>query len=102
MQIDTNNDGFMELEEFKTFLLKLNIKMNHQDVSTLFGEMIRKHKDKITFQEFYQYFEEMIKVEKAIHTQSEVDLLAAFLKADTQGKCEVGGISQFINKRWEK
>ena len=43
----------------------------------------------------------MIKGEKAIHTQAEIDLLTAFLKADGEGKCKMGGISQFINKRWK-
>ena len=102
MRHDVDGDGFMSLEEFETFLSRLNLTMNHQDVRALFKEMNRKHEGKITFQEFYRYFEEMINGEKATHSQSELDLLAAFLKADRESKCEMGGISQFITRRWEK
>ena len=102
MANDTNADGFLSLKEFEIFLLKLNLKMTHLEVDALFKEVKQNPKDEIKFQEYYQYFEDMINGEKATHTQSELDLLAAFLKADREGKCEVGGISQFINKRWEK
>ncbi|CAF3354998.1 unnamed protein product, partial [Rotaria sp. Silwood2] len=102
VQSDTDRNGYLELHEFEAFLLKLNIEMNHQDASALFQEIAQKSKDKITFQEFYRYYEAMIKGEKATHTQSEIDFLAAFLKADRDGKCELGGITQLINKRWEK
>ena len=102
MSNDTNGDGFLSLEEFEIFLSKLNLKMNRQDVSALFKEIDRKNKNQITLQEYYQYFDEMINGDKATRTQSQVDLLQAFLKADREGKCEVGGISQLINKRWEK
>ncbi|CAF4117146.1 unnamed protein product, partial [Rotaria magnacalcarata] len=96
-----NADGFLSLEEFEKFLSNLNIEMNHEDVKALFQEINPKNKDQITFQEFYQYYAEMIKAEKAMHTQSELALLAACLKADREGTCALGGISQFINKRWE-
>ncbi|CAF4567605.1 unnamed protein product, partial [Didymodactylos carnosus] len=102
LENDANGDGFMTLEEFELFLPKLNLKMSPQDMSTLFKEINRKNAHKLTFQEFFQYFDDMIQGRKAEHTQAELDLLQAFLKADKEGKCEVGGITQFINKRWEK
>ncbi|CAF4839709.1 unnamed protein product, partial [Rotaria magnacalcarata] len=101
LAVDVNADGFLSLEEFEKFLSNLNIEMNHEDVKALFQEINPKNKDQITFQEFYQYYAEMIKAEKAMHTQSELALLAACLKADREGTCALGGISQFINKRWE-
>ena len=102
MGIDANGDGYISLKEFETFLLQLNIEMSYQDMETLFEEINGERTERITFQKFYQYYEKMINGEEATYTQSEFNLLAACLKADREGKCKLGGISQFINKRWEK
>ena len=81
MANDTDGDGYLSLKEFEIFLLSLNVKMTDQEVRALLKEIIRKHEDEITFQEYYQYFENMINGQKAIHTQSELDLLSSIFKS---------------------
>ncbi|CAF1577316.1 unnamed protein product, partial [Didymodactylos carnosus] len=72
-----------------------NLSAVRQKLEVVFLESDANGDGFMTLQEF-EFFLSKLNIK-----MSHQDLIA-FLKADKEGKCEVGGITQFINKRWEK
>ncbi|CAF1536768.1 unnamed protein product, partial [Didymodactylos carnosus] len=116
---DADMDGYLNLNEFITFLQHhLNLTLDESQIHQIFNDMDKKKIGKLEFQNFFQYLSNLIKGDDAeiisasrqlqqqeqqpisAAAKAKFDLFVALLNADKEGKCRLGGITQFMNKKW--
>ncbi|CAF1452091.1 unnamed protein product, partial [Didymodactylos carnosus] len=115
---DADMDGYLNLNEFKTFLQHhLNLTtLDENQIHQMFNDMDKKKTGKLECQSFFQYLSTLIKGDDAeiisaslqleqqqsisAAAKAKFDLFVALLNADKEGKCPLGGITQFMNKKW--
>ena len=101
--VDDNENGYLDIEEFKSLLNYLNIRsLKDSQIVNIYLDMKKKAKnDQLSFDDVFNYVHSIIFIREDL-SQHQLDLFDAMLTADHLNQCQLGGITQFLNRTWAK
>jgi Ca2+-binding EF-hand superfamily protein len=100
LQIDSDGNGKISLEEFTRFVKGLGIQMGENEIKLLFLTVDRNRSGFISLKDFEEYFANFI-MDETNHGELESKLRSAFLKADRDGTGTID-FKEFTEFAWEK
>ena len=98
--IDKKKCGYFGIVGLKQFLDQLNLsELNDSEVVDIYLDMDKRPDGELDFEHLFQYFRSIIVMENEL-SPAKVRLFEAMLTADHLNQCNLGGITQFLNKTW--
>lgn len=101
--VDDNENGYLDIEEFKSLLNYLNIRsLKDSQIVNIYLDMQKKaNTEQLSFDDVFKYVHSIIFIREDLN-QHQLDLFDAMLTADHLNQCQLGGITQFLNRTWAK
>ena len=100
--VDDDENGYLDIKEFKSLLNYLNIRsLSDSEIIEIYRDMKQMANNELTFDGVYQYVYNIIFIRDNLN-QCQLRLFDAMLTADHMNQCQLGGITQFLNRTWAK
>ncbi|XP_064605438.1 uncharacterized protein LOC135470430 [Liolophura sinensis] len=100
MRIDADGNGKIDNDEFRKFIQGLGLKIKDREINFLFKSVVKANVDFITFQEFSEYFANVL-LDESADSEAESKLRAAFLVADRDGTGTLN-FKEYAEYLWDK
>lgn len=100
MRIDADGNGKIDIKEFRQFIQGLGLKIMDREINFLFKSVSKAHADFITFQEFSEYFANVL-LDENTDGEAESKLRGAFLAADRDGTGTLN-FKEYAEYLWDK
>lgn len=101
-EIDQKRSGYLDIVGLKQFLDHLNLnELNDSEVVDIYLDMDKRPDGELDFEHLFQYLRSIIVMDNEL-SPPKVRLFEAMLTADHLNRCNLGGITQFLNKTWAK
>ena len=97
---DDSENGYLNIKEFKSMLNYLNLyTLDDSEIVDVYLDMDKKADGELIFEDIFKYLRSIIIIEGDLNP-AKLRLFDAMLTADHMNQCQLGGITQLLNKTW--